>query len=48
MDNRLAGTILKTEIARKALPDSSTYTITVDTIKGNRSEPIQNVWDNIQ
>ena len=35
MDNRLEGTIVKTEIARKALPDSSTYTITVDTIKGN-------------
>jgi len=35
MDNKLAGTIVKTEMARKALPSSSTYTISVNTINGN-------------
>ena len=33
-NNTLAGTIVKTEIVRKALPYGSIYTITVNTIKG--------------
>ena len=47
MDNKIAGKIIKTKIARKAMPNSSTYTITVNTIKGEIDVTIKDTEVNL-